>query len=274
MSKPGGVSGRWVAVSSAAAVLVGVLATAGCGGREQTGQMIVSYGEATTPTAVRGRTLMQNARLLEDLAIDVNDSLELPYDVTLAGVQCGEANAYWSSGDRKITICYEDAEMSLRLFEADPNYAEDPAHAAINATIATFFHEVGHAVISVYQLPVTGREEDVADQLAAFAILEPDDVLKDKAFLDPAKAVEDFAVMFKLYAAARGGVDQSDFAAVHSLNETRMYNLKCWIYGSDPTAHAAMVTDGLLPADRAARCPNEYRQLVSAWTRLLAPHLK
>jgi hypothetical protein len=59
-----------------------------------------------------------------------------------------------------------------------------------------------------------------------------------------------------------------------SLNESRMYNLKCWIYGSDPVANAGMLTDGSLPANRAGSCPQEYQQLSKAWSTLLAPHLK
>lgn len=53
-----------------------------------------------------------------------------------------------------------------------------------------------------------------------------------------------------------------------------MYNLKCWIYGSDPAANAGMITDGSLPANRAPGCPQEYQQLSRAWSTLLAPYLK
>ena len=69
--------------------------------------MTVSYGDATTPEAVRGRTLMRNEKLLEGLAADVNDSLKLPRDVELAGEQCGQANATWNSVKNRIKICYE-----------------------------------------------------------------------------------------------------------------------------------------------------------------------
>ena len=38
-------------------------------------------------------------------------------------------------------------------------------------------------------------------------------------------------------------------ADVHSLDEQRVYNLECWVYGSDPTANADMVGHtGNLPA--------------------------
>jgi hypothetical protein len=234
------------------------------------GRMVVTYGDATTPEATSGRALMTSTRMLEELAADVNNSLKLPNDIALVGEQCGRVNASWNPAERRIKICYELVDLSLRLF--GDNDSPDSVVEARNSTIGTFFHELSHALISVYDLPFTGREEDVADQLAAFAILEPNAVLKD--FPDPARVAEDYALMFRLWAQQRGDVGESDFAAAHSINEARTYNLRCWTYGSDPAAHASMVTEGKLPADRAAGCREEYQQLSRAWSRLLEPYLK
>lgn len=43
----------------------------------------------------------------------------------------------------------------------------------------------------------------------------------------------------------------------------------CWFYGHDPVEHADLVTDGLLPKDRAGGCADEYRQLDRSWSKLL-----
>jgi len=239
--------------SSRAATLSAVLVLAACGAAKvapDPGRMIASYGDAATPESIRGRDLMKNTGLLEELAADVTSALKLPSDVSLVGEQCDRVNATWNSVDRRIKICYELVDLSLRLFGDDD--APNSVGEATNSTIGVFFHELAHALISIYDLPFTGREEDVADQLAAFVILEPDGVLKE--FPDPALVAEDYALMFKLWADQRGDVGLSDFAATHSVNETRMYNLKCWIYGSDPAAHTDMIVDGRLPEDRAAGC--------------------
>jgi len=270
--------------SRSALLLLAALLATGCSGGSDSatdsGQMTVRYGDATTPEAVRGRALMQSEKLLEGLAADVNASLKLPRDIELVGERCGQANATWNSANNRIKICYELVDLNLRLFDRNPADGEvlgelsqpEAVMAVTDATLATFYHELGHAVISLYDLPVTGREEDVADQLAAFVILRGDDFLRD--FSDPARVAGQYAEMFNLWAAKRGTADQSDFAAEHSLNETRTYNLKCWIYGSDPAANGGMITDGSLPADRAGSCPQEYQQLSKAWSTLLAPHLK
>ena len=53
-----------------------------------------------------------------------------------------------------------------------------------------------------------------------------------------------------------------------------MYNLACWVYGSDPAANADVVARVGLPQARADRCPFEFQQIVKAWNSLLAPYAR
>lgn len=235
-----------------------------------TGEMIVTYEEATTPEAISGRELLESNTHLENLAADINDSLILPRDVQLVGAECGEANAFWNDEDSTVTICYEDANEALQTFTDDGT--PDPVVAALNAETATFYHEVGHMVISLYDLPVTGREEDVADQLAAYVLLAPGD--DGKPDPESVQAVKDFARTFAALGDQRGELSAEDFADPHSLDETRVYNLECWIYGADPQGNADLVGDDGLPEERAEDCEYEYAQLQNAWTKLLEPHIK
>lgn len=234
------------------------------------GKMIATYEDATSPDAITGRDLMREGHLLEDLAGAINDSLKLPRDVQLIGKQCGEANAYWSSDDKSMTICYEDAADALQIYTNDGD--PDPTASAINSEIATFYHETGHMAIDLYELPITGREEDVADQLAAYVLLTPG----EDGTIDPesVQAVKDFAREFRGYSERSGEIGEGQLADTHSLDKTRMYNLECWVYGSDPVANADLVTDGSLPQDRADGCEDEYQKLSDAWTSLLAPYVK
>lgn len=234
------------------------------------GTMVVTYDPAQSPEAIAGLELMQGDQLLEDFADDINVTLNLPHDIQLHGSQCDQANAFWSESENTITICYEDASTSLQIFK-DAGEA-DPETAAINAEYATFYHEVGHMAISIYDLPVTGREEDVADQLAAYILLTPGDDGK----IDPesVQAVKDFARVFNPSTDQTIEVDSGALADEHSLNEQRVYNLDCWIYGSDPEANGDLVTSGQLPEDRANGCPAEWEQLDQAWSTLLDPYFK
>jgi hypothetical protein len=234
------------------------------------GKMIVSYDDAQSLEATNGRKLLQDNKVLEDLAADINQTLKLPYDIPLHGSQCDQANAFWNPNEKTITICYEDADLGQRIFTkaGDP----DPDASAIGSEDATFYHETGHMAITLYDLPVTGREEDVADQLAAYILLTPGD--NGKVDAESVQAVKNFARAFAASAAARTELGAADMADVHSLDQQRVYNLECWIYGSNPDANADMVTSGQLPEDRAAGCPEEWKQLDHAWSTLLDPYWK
>jgi hypothetical protein len=166
-----------------------------------------------------------------------------------------------------LTLCYEDVDNSLKLFRHQP----DPAGAARRIAAGSFYHELGHMVIDIYDLPVTGREEDVADQLAAYWLLEPVD---GKVNADNVQAAKDTAEWYELASAAPEDLDESSFADEHTLDEARAYNFECWIYGSNTRANAEIVSSGKLPEDRASGCEDEYASLAHAWSVLLEPHYK
>ncbi|MGB2919445.1 MAG: DUF4344 domain-containing metallopeptidase [Mycobacterium sp.] len=234
------------------------------------GVMTFTYEDAESPEAIAGRTLMQDNQLLEDLSDDINEGPMLPTDIALLGAQCDEANAFWDPEDQSITLCYEDAALAQEIFTeaGDP----DPVASALNSEYATFYHEVGHMVISIYELPATGREEDVADQLAAYVLLQPDDGGEPDP--ESVQAVKDFARTFSASGDQRVELSPEDFADVHSLDETRVFNLQCWIYGSNPDANGDLVASGDLTADRADGCEDEWILLDRSWSTLLEPYFK
>lgn len=237
---------------------------------DKSGRMIVTFEKATTPEARRGWDLMQKTGLLEDLADGVTESFRLPFDVPLVGAQCDEANDFWDPTDKKMVMCYEDVDLSLELFSdsGDP----DPEAAAEGIAVASFYHELGHMLIDLYDLPVTGREEDVADQLSAFMLLAPDG--DGTVNQDDVQAARDMAGVYERFAQSNDQLEKEAFADVHTMDQSRSYNFECWIYGSDPDGNADLVSSGKLPEDRADGCVDEYDKLARAWSDLLTPHLK
>ena len=233
----------------------------------ESGRMTVVYEDATSRAAKRGKKLMEDAHLLESLSEDVNYWLVLPYDIPVVGSQCGEANDFWDPDEKKLTLCYEDVDNSLKLFKHD----SDPAAAARRIAVGSFYHELGHMTIDIYDLPVTGREEDVADQLAAYWLLEPVD---GKVNADNVQAAKDTAEWYDLASAAPEDLDEGYFADEHTLDQARAYDFECWIYGSDPKANADIVSSGKLPEERASGCEGEYNSLARAWSDLLEPHYR
>nr|WP_308197418.1 DUF4344 domain-containing metallopeptidase [Candidatus Mycolicibacterium alkanivorans] len=278
-----------------AVVMVGILAT-GCGGTtapapssttqaesptsktprpatkvdDAGGRMVVTYEDATTPEAKKGRNLMERTHFLDEITQAVTDSFRLPFDVPVVASECGEANDYWDGEEKKLVMCYEDVDESIRVFteSGDP----DPEDTARRIGIASFYHELGHMAIDIYDLPVTGREEDVADQLSAYELLAPDD--KGDVDADYVRAARDIAREYTVLSDAGGELEKEAFADVHTLDQARAYNFTCWIYGSDPETNADIVKNGLLPEDRADGCEGEWDQLTRGWSTLLEPHLR
>ena len=80
--------------------------------------------------------------------------------------------------------------------------------------------------------------------------------------------------LFEQYAAGQEILVEADFAAKHSVNRARMYNILCWFYGHDPAEHGDLVTDGWLPEDRARGCEDEYKQLHKSWAKNRLQSLK
>ncbi len=234
------------------------------GGDEQGGTMTVTYEDATTPEAIADRDLLKNNQVLEDMADDVNQTLALPYDIPLLGAHCDEANA-WDPTANTVTICYEDTANSER---SSPKQRSRPRRERDQRRMGDVLPRGrahgGHRLRSA----VTGREEDVADQLAAYILLTPGDAGPPPGV---GASVKDFA---RVFGASENAVTDDDMADVHSLDQQRVYNLQCSIYGSNPGANGDLVTDGQLPEGRADGCADEWQQLDKAWSTLLEPHFR
>ena len=111
---------------------------------------------------------------------------------------------------------------------------------------------------------MTGRPEDVADQMPVFLAVMTD-LGDDIAFA----GAQYFA------RAARGSrITAANMADEHSLDEQRAYNILCWMYGADPRSHQDLVRLGALPEDRARRCPQEFDSFGRAFREKLLPHVQ
>lgn len=127
-------------------------------------------------------------------------------------------------------------------------------------------HEMGHALVDKLQLPITGREEDAVDGFAAY-------LLADNPRFGPLTALS-AAMFFAADADLRGKLTNADFADEHSIDEQRVYQFLCWVYGSDPHDFRSLLGGGGLPRSRARECPAEWRQLNRSWDSLLAPYAR
>lgn len=204
---------------------------------------------------------LKDLRLYESIADAVNEELRLPRDVMVFFDSCGEANAFYDPESKSIILCYELLERAAATFEELDLDDEEHAGAVLGVSGFFFLHELGHALVDVLDLPVTGREEDAVDDLAGLILVRGE--AEDAAF----------AAMLQ-FAAFSEDVEELPFWDEHSLDEQRFYSVACLLYGSNPEAYEFLVADDMLPEERAERCGEEYERKDRAWSALLAPHVR
>lgn len=227
------------------------------------GRFRVAYAPVADPTYARWQEEFREGQFLEDVAEWLNGWIALPQDVRLGFEACGEPNAFYRAEDRTVALCYEMVDDLEAALAADTGSAASDAQAVSDALLFTALHEVGHALVDVLAIPVTGREEDAVDQLAAV-------MLADGSAEGSAAAVNGISGL----AGGEEAADELAFADEHALGMQRIYNVLCLVYGKDPGTHEQWVEDGILPAERADGCPDEYAQVSDSWDRLLEPYLR
>lgn len=229
------------------------------------GDFRVAYREASSgKNAQMRKEVADEEKALEETAAELNKAFSLPHDIFLSFGECGEPNAFYNPEDKRITVCYELVAHLYETFRDTYKKEEELDDAVGNAIVFIFFHELGHALIDAYDLPITGREEDAVDQLSILVLADGTD--------DGDKMVLDAAISFAGESDAE--LDELDFADEHSLSRQRFYNIICLLYGSDEKKYSALVKEGILPESRAVRCPAEFAQVDKAWDVLLAPYTK
>lgn len=233
------------------------------GFKDDAGDFIVEQAEVTNPKYIEIDAQIRREKLLENAADRLNKALILPHDIYLRTKVCGERNAFYDSSDHSVTVCYEMIEHFYHVFRSD-GASEDKAYDKMfDAVRFVFLHEIGHALIDTYKLPVAGNEEDAADRCSAYINLE-------ELGVDGVKAVFAAAEAFAIESKQSGGSRERDMADEHLLQEQRFYNSLCMIYGSNSRKYQKIVTEGFLPKERAVRCEAEYARTRQSWIDLLA----
>ncbi len=224
----------------------------------------MKYKAAGSKDTKAEEKFLRGKEILEDFAADMNDFVAIPEDVDVTAEDCDESNAYYDPESHSITICYELAAQERANFSDAGDTGKKLDTAVYQSMVATLYHEAGHALIGELELSATGREEDVADQMAAY-ILTIDDESKEYLIT----TADSYAL-----SADDVAPNPSEYADVHSLDEQRSVNFLCYVYGSDEDGFAYLVDEEILDVDRAENCGYEFEQLVDAWDTLLDPYVR
>lgn len=140
-----------------------------------------------------------------------------------------------------------------------PSYAQDtlPDHAN-DLFLRTVAHEMGHAVIREFDLPVLTSEEMMADDFATvfLALHMP----------ERAVAITDAFVQFEF-----NDNDQEGFYSEYLDGERRAARATCLLYGIDPDKFGEITGFMNLDGDDAAQCVDTAPEIARSWRRTLAP---
>ena len=193
--------------------------------------------------------------------------LRLPYPLTLKVAGCdGNIGAWYN--DEVITVCYEMlADILKSAPTQDLPIGISRADTVLGPILAIFLHETAHAIFNMLQVPVLGREEDAADQFAAYVMLR---LGKDEA----RKMILGSAYHYRIQMpGSQVKIPIQSLSNEHSTPAQRAFNILCIGYGADKKLFADVVEKDFLPKGRAEVCEREYNDLDFAMTKLIKPHI-
>jgi len=210
------------------------------------------------------RTVLISEQGVYGVVGELKKKVAIPSEIRVAFKECGGPDSYYDDESHEINICYELIEAYSDLFSQTHLTRTERDEATKGAVVAMFLHEVAHGLIDYWDLSITGREEDAADQFSTLILINglPDG---EKMALDGARSFKSLAVLEKDF--------EKDYSDPHSLDEQRFYNTICLVYGRRPVRYEYLVRNGSIPVERAFQCEEDYARVNKSWQTLLAPHL-
>lgn len=234
---------------------------------------VTYYSNPNSIYEYSAREWIQDFQYFETQIEYLNSEFLLPYDIEIVAKECDETNAFYDWQTKQIIICYEFMDYVYENFES--NYGneyttEDKSLMALHVIDFVFYHELGHVLVDIYQLPITGLEENAVDQFATFFMLLSE-AESDYEGIVGQDILFDVGTWFLIQA-------ELDYEPIywdtHGLDIQRFYNISCYAYGQHPQYNQDLITEGWLPEERAVNCEYEYSVLESSWNEILAPYYK
>jgi hypothetical protein len=279
---------RWN-VAFAVSALLAMFASAPCLANDNptsaraTGKVTIVYqDDAIQPANRNAIKTIADSGVFERMADRLTKAVALPYDLQIVvtddlpkGVddpttELDGRRVFWPAAFSKETydILAEFLPEVIRdkgvpRIIAQQHFTADVLNVWSNQFVLG--HELGHALIHLLNLPLTGLEEDSADGFATFfTVIDPE---------TGPNAALGAAVLFDAMASKRPQLTLEDFSSDHAVIQQRVYNFLCAALGSSSQRLQSLVTDGYMPELRAMMCGKEWAQLNHGWWTVLDPHL-
>jgi len=162
---------------------------------------------------------------------------------------------------------FAQGAMAQELTGFTKQQRNDTISFAANNSLFVLYHEVGHLLIDQLNLPVLGREEDAADNMATWTLLNEHTPEANKTLED---AAEGWLLTGTAY---NSGKYEEDFAAAHSLDKQRAYQIVCMMVGSDDTSFRPIANQYAIGRDRQDSCFWDFDLVDRSLRSVLSEHL-
>lgn len=236
----------------------------------------IEYREPTSPQLESVYQSMKERKVLEEMQRFLAP-LHLPHHVELVMLECdpnhnhpdhGE-NALYDPDIREIWLCYEfiAADIEAAPETVTPDGFITRQASIVGNLIGVALHEGGHMMFDMFDVPVFGREEDAADEMASYMALKFNTDIERTI-------VKGFAYFWSRSKDPPSEVyRRTFFSDYHGTASQRMYNTLCLAYGGDRQMFQEFVDRGWLPKQRADHCPEEFAQLEQAFEETIDPFI-
>lgn len=228
----------------------------------QNGKVIPFYQPHNNPNYEQMWERLISSHAAENMALLAN-FYKFRRDLKVGYGICNQPNAFYNPKASSITICAELLDVVRE--KVDLLKVDEQKKSQIRSHIVTsiFFHELAHALIDINKIPITGREEDVADQFSAYMEIEHVERKRPEIQLIPATVY-----FWKNFG---GEVSLRAMANEHSLSPQRAFNIACWAKGAGMPSADIAIRIVNLPSERIERCAAEYQRLVTGINTLFLP---
>lgn len=229
------------------------------------GESFILQYEPPDETLAPYANLLMESGVMEEVVTDLENTFQLPQPI-LIRFTSGKPGPLYYQG--VINMTYEFLLSNHEIIAAT-GYAETEDELVLtllNLVEFVLYHEVGHALVDMLDLPVLGKEEDAVDGFAA--------VVASAFDLDVVALTA--ADIFNLNTSIQvsNEISPAAFWDSHSLDQQRMYSIICMIYGSDPNGYSSLLNDVGMPSEKESECVYSFQEISRNWIRLIADYIK
>ncbi len=170
-----------------------------------------------------------------------------------------------------LPFCAADAgatTLEQDLHDLTSQQVDDTTEFSLGNSMFFLLHEAGHMLVSEFDLPVLGREEDAVDTLSTLLLLAPNKDAFNTALID---SVDGWTFSAE---ASEEAEEEQELWGAHALDRQRAFNMVCLMVGKDAGKFKESADDLEMPKSRREECVGEYQKARDSWFGLLKPHMQ